>query len=149
MKSLLTVLLCSFIFICNGQKVKKKEAADTVNHWAELVLKYIGDTGSGNLGVSQFDINKEFDTLLVVMQVSDTAIKLYHGEQRGIGYDYWDYDNTVRWEYGYTVIKLVPAGWSFEDVQHGDYWEFVKHLDADKKPLPKNIHVWMAVEIKK
>ncbi len=75
-----------------------------------------------------------FDTISVIMLVCDTSLHIYQTKSNFEGMDYYDFDNSVKWTFGYKVT---------ESTYYSIYGKYT-YLDADKKELPKSIVVWLS-----
>lgn len=127
MKHLLTLVSIVFCLNVNGQK-------DTTT-WRQFepAKKLSDSTYTGDITFEWVRPKPEYDTVKVILLFCDTSIRI-------TGNDYGLFPNPVGWRFGYEVR---PKGWTLS-MTYG--WEVVanEYLDEKKKPLPKNIVVWMA-----
>lgn len=81
-------------------------------------------------GTLRVTTSNQFDTVRCIMLVCDIGLKEYQANTIDMTYKtYKDFDYSVKWQIGY--------------VYHTDGFH-VEYLDENKKPLSKNIIVWMS-----
>lgn len=81
------------------------------------------------------------DTVRVIMLVCDTT---YHPKSEG-----WVVNSRgVYWQFGYEVLKFIPAGWDDRDNQFPNHYIHSAWLNENKKPLSKSIIVWQSIQTK-
>ena len=98
---------------------------------AFLMLPFCGKAQiESNENVPLYRIPQKEDTVKCVMLVCDIGLKEYRANTIDMTYKtYKDFDYSVKWQIGY--------------VYHTDGFH-VEYLDENKKPLSKNIIVWMS-----
>lgn len=93
----------------------------------------------------------KFDTIKVVMLVSDTTIHNLYPKSTNAITSY--FDNSAFWQYGFEILERKSGynKWGYESAcpTCPDYWEHVKYLDSNKNPLKPEIIVWMSKSITK
>lgn len=94
-------------------------------------------------GVIQYEKPKPiYDTIKVIMLVSDTCCRWVDSiSSIEVGRS----SKSVHWQYGYGVRKITCCGWSYDSKgfeYQSNIYTHIEYLDADKKPLPKNIVIW-------
>lgn len=91
----------------------------------------------------------KYDTVKVIMLVCDTNKKVlnYNTGSGEISIMVFKspYGGLVYWQFGYKVMKFIPAGWGAYDNQIYPHWEFEGYLDQEKQPLNKNTVVWISI----
>jgi hypothetical protein len=144
MKKLLTLLFFIPVF-CWGQK--KDSIPDA---W---LSGYVISSGTTSDGLRQ-------DTVDVIMLVCDTSFKVgdvgvkleaFDDGDRKLIYNIPNRIPYLWWQFGYMVVKgcghdLLSLHPTFSTCPHFDSYFY---FNQDKKPLPKNIVVWLSKEIKK
>lgn len=158
MKKLITVIFfISSVLFCEGQIIDFNRVIDSLNKnspgWNSLS---IGDSTY----YSPDPVPVVFDTVKVILMVSDTAIR-YSTSSHSYPYQttpvkidttaIFTFDQ-VYWMQGYevrewTCCKDMPDGSSgFHTSQAIFFWNYTHlyYIDADKKPLSGNIIVWMS-----
>lgn len=92
------------------------------------------------------------DTIRVIIQVSDT-VEYKNYTTSAPNRNYFDKANWVIWVMGYSVRKRYnhnqESNGDWQCFNCEDYMRHSYYLDADRKPLSKNIVVWMSKEINK
>lgn len=90
------------------------------------------------------------DTVKVIMQVSDTVDNKNYTTSAH-NRNYFSKANFIIWVIGYSVRERYNhnqesnGDWNCFNCE--DYMRHSYYLDADKKPLSKNIIVWMSKEL--
>lgn len=161
MKTLLTVLLISVMGISNGQEVFNPRDLKFEGGQGAIVMKG-GDSTSGWYTQS---LNTEYhkmqglDTVQVIMQVSDTS-RRYHINYYADNNDsvlrkdtvYLSYGHSISWVIGYSVREkycCINGNMSnFASYQPVPYYTHLYYLGEDKKPLSKNMYVWISTQLK-
>lgn len=87
-------------------------------------------------------INKQYDTIPVVMLISDTSY---------LGFNNTRYYDVINWHFGYEVYKrqcIEP--YIMQDYEPSncliDVWKHYKYLNFEKQDIDKNILIWMSVK---
>lgn len=87
------------------------------------------------------------DTVSVILLITDTTVTgLYYSWADNKSHEYYDMSSIK----GYSVRELHNTGEGanpiFGEELFDDYWQHIEYLDAQKKPLSKNIIVWQSKE---
>lgn len=122
MKTILSIVTCFGFLICKSQKITPKYAPDTIS------MEYIG------VKLDSFEL--KHDTIPCIMLVTDTC-NCYKGQAT------YDLVNALRQQgFSYYINGFyVWDSYRFNEIPPS-------YLDADKKPLSKNIVIWMAMPTK-
>lgn len=132
MKHLITIFLIVSCSVCYGQPTGKVIAG---HNGHEIYLDtspdkgmsvYYGDaTLTHPVRLTILPPKRQYDTVRVIMLVSDTSKS---------------FDHSVRWLFGYQVKELHKSIYASACGNCNDFWKHIEYLDINKKPL-KNIVV--------
>jgi hypothetical protein len=150
--------------ICWGQK-KGYEFKGKQNDSTAVIFKLHGvhSTGIPASGIGatiDFQLETRQDTIAVLLLVCDTSFKVgdvgvkleaFDDGDRKLIYNIPNRIPYLWWQFGYMVVKgcghdLLSLHPTFSTCPHFDSYFY---FNQDKKPLPKNIVVWLSKEIKK
>lgn len=128
MKSIITVVVLLPCLNCFGQKEVLIDKNGIYSYWGRA---------------EKYESKK--DTTPVLMLVFNNELKVLPKEYWAKGRYAW-FDSTAYVIYGYAVREAIEVqDGTFETViRYHTVYNIIEYLDADKKPLSKNIIVWMA-----
>lgn len=154
MKTLTLIIAVVIGLNCWGQKkdsVPSFISSTSLSELSDSARMLLLSTWATNMntGRSEFTITPKRDTIPVIMLVCDTTwdtneyVEIYDSSTHKIIDKYWIFhaSGNIWWQFGYEVRE-----WNSTAI--GILYHEPLYFDQNKKPLSKNLVVWMTKEIK-